>query len=108
MFEFLRDRGVSDEALARVHAPAGLDLGSVEHDEIAVSILAQLVSVKALGGMKQGVEVAAPTQAIDPVCGMSVDVATARFQTDYEGQTYYFCAAGCLRSFEKAPTEFMT
>ncbi len=43
MLGYLRDRGVPEEALARVHAPAGLDLGRVSHEEIAVAILAELV-----------------------------------------------------------------
>ena len=43
---YLRDRGVSDEALARVHAPAGLDLGHVSTDEIAVAILAEIVQLR--------------------------------------------------------------
>jgi xanthine dehydrogenase accessory factor len=46
---YLRDRGVADEALARVHAPAGLDLGHVSTDEIAVAILAEIVQLRAAG-----------------------------------------------------------
>lgn len=47
------------------------------------------------------------TTAIDPVCGMSVDTQTARFAADYEGQTYYFCSPGCMRSFEKDPSQYL-
>ena len=46
---YLRDRGVADEALARVHAPAGLDLGHVPTEEIAVAILAEIVQLRAAG-----------------------------------------------------------
>ena len=46
--------------------------------------------------------------AIDPVCQMEVDEATARFQTEYDGKTYYFCAPGCKRAFEKDPEKFLT
>ena len=45
--------------------------------------------------------------AIDPVCGMEVDPATAEWKTDYKGQTYYFCAPGCQRSFEKEPEKYL-
>ena len=46
-------------------------------------------------------------EEIDPVCGMTVDVATARLRhARYEGRTYYFCSAGCLERFEAAPAEF--
>src|SRR6266566_7057019 len=46
---YLRDRGASDDDLARVRAPAGLDLGRVEPREIAVAILAELVQLRAVG-----------------------------------------------------------
>jgi xanthine dehydrogenase accessory factor len=40
----LRERGLGEQALARVHSPAGLDLGSSNQEEIAVAILAQLIA----------------------------------------------------------------
>lgn len=105
--EWLRSRGTSDAALARLRAPAGLDLGRVDHDEIAVAILAELVTLRATGGFKEVVEVSQPETAIDPVCEMTVDVATAKFVTEHEGTTYYFCAAGCQRAFEANPENFL-
>lgn len=45
--------------------------------------------------------------AIDPVCGMEVETTTAEWKTEYQGQTYYFCAPGCKRSFEKEPEKFL-
>lgn len=44
--------------------------------------------------------------ATDPVCGMTVDPATAAHQTTYEGQVYYFCSAGCLDRFTGDPARF--
>jgi xanthine dehydrogenase accessory factor len=40
----MRDAGIGEESLARVHSPAGLDLGASTQEEIAVAILAQLVA----------------------------------------------------------------
>ena len=45
---------------------------------------------------------------IDPVCGMTVDTATAAGKFDYEGETYYFCHSNCLRKFSAAPQEYLT
>jgi P-type Cu+ transporter len=45
---------------------------------------------------------------IDPVCGMTVDTATAAGKFDYEGETYYFCHPNCLRKFSAAPQEYLT
>lgn len=108
VIEHLRGGGLRDEDLARVHAPAGLDLGSVPHPEIAVSVLAELVALKAKGGLGTGVAVASPVEAIDPVCHMTVAVETARYITEYGGTTYYFCAPGCLKAFESDPGAFST
>ncbi|HEU5342978.1 MAG TPA: YHS domain-containing protein [Ktedonobacterales bacterium] len=44
--------------------------------------------------------------AIDPVCGMEVDTATAAGSSEYQGQTYYFCSAGCKRRFDGDPASF--
>jgi xanthine dehydrogenase accessory factor len=108
---YLRDRGVPDSALARVHAPAGLDLGHLPNQEIAVAILAELVQRRAAGELGGGGPAAAAEvrhEAVDPVCGMTVDVATARYRTVHAGQTYYFCSAGCLERFTASPAEFAT
>jgi YHS domain-containing protein len=56
---------------------------------------------------------AAPVQAksaqgaTDPVCGMSVDPATAKHTAEYEGTTYAFCAPGCKKAFQRDPASFL-
>jgi len=45
--------------------------------------------------------------AIDPVCGMEVDERKAVHLSEYHGQTYYFCAPGCKRSFDKDPERYL-
>ena len=105
---YLRERGVDDGLVARVHAPAGLDLGRVDSDEIAVAIMAELVQLRAAGALEAPGHraAAAPHEAIDPVCGMTVDVATARYRATHDGRTVYFCSAGCLATYEEDPARF--
>ena len=106
---YLRDRGVADERLARVHAPAGLDLGHIGSDEIALAILAEIVGLRAAGELDAPAvvaEAAVRHEEIDPVCGMTVDVADARYRTTHEGRTVYFCSAACLEAFEADPARF--
>ena len=38
---------------------------------------------------------------------MTVDTATAQHKTDFEGTTYYFCAPGCKKSFERDPNKYL-
>jgi YHS domain-containing protein len=45
--------------------------------------------------------------AKDPVCGMDVDVATAKHTSEYKGQTYYFCAPGCKKAFDTEPETYL-
>jgi Cu+-exporting ATPase len=50
---------------------------------------------------------AAKVKAVDPVCGMQVDTASAAGHTEYAGETYYFCSTGCKRKFDAAPEQFI-
>lgn len=106
---YLGDRGVDQKRLDRLRAPAGLDLGSVSTEEIAVAILAELVRLRAEEGLGT-VSSPAPSpethEAVDPICGMTVQVSSARYRSVFDGRTYYFCSAGCLASFEADPASF--
>jgi xanthine dehydrogenase accessory factor len=103
----LRRKGVTEEALARIHAPAGIDLGHVTHDEIAVAILAELVQFRAAGRLDAPQAIAGPprSEAIDPICGMTVQIEGARHRLERGGETFYFCCAGCLTTFEASQEE---
>jgi YHS domain-containing protein len=43
----------------------------------------------------------------DPVCGMMVDEKTAAGTSEYNGQTYYFCAPGCKTKFDQNPQRYV-
>jgi xanthine dehydrogenase accessory factor len=115
LFDYLRASGVPDEQLTRVKAPAGLDLGGMSPGEIALSVLAEIVqrrchpersegSAFATGDKKQIPLRFAPREdsAVDPVCGMSIDKATAMHTLEIAGETYYFCCPHCKARFAKA------
>ena len=112
---YLADRGVPAEQLDHVRVPAGLDLGSTTHSEIAVAILAELVQLRASGAIAASPRVAAPgraaapappREAIDPVCGMTVLINKDALTLEHDGTTYYFCCAGCRRAFENDPAAY--
>ena len=93
----LRSEGFAEEVLGRLKAPAGLDIGAATGPEIALSILAEIVQRRR---SRQAVApVATREVAIDPICGMQLDVKSARWTADKDGQTYYFCAPGCRKTF---------
>lgn len=110
---------VDDDQRARVHSPAGLLLGGRTPAEIALSILAELVSLRSLGRAAElsTVETATavpvpadpvPASAVDPVCGMSVAAVESTLHAEYDGATYYFCSAGCRRTFLANPERYAT
>lgn len=45
--------------------------------------------------------------AKDPVCGMEVDLQTARHTSEYQGQTSDFCAPGCQRAFAADSQQYL-
>lgn len=50
---------------------------------------------------------AASGPARDPVCGMTVDPATAKYHTQFQGQDVYFCSEGCLKRFQENPAHYL-
>jgi xanthine dehydrogenase accessory factor len=98
---YLRQRGVPEEDLARVHAPAGLDLGRIPPEEIAVAIAGEIVRLRAEGALRPAAPApAAPALAVDPVCGMTVQIEGARHVLERDGEVFHFCCPGCLATFE--------
>lgn len=43
----------------------------------------------------------------DPVCNMNVEIESAKFTSELNGKTYYFCAAGCKEEFDRNPENFI-
>jgi len=53
VFDTLRREGISEERLSRVSAPIGVPIGSHTPEEIAVSIVAQVIAVRSGAGPRQ-------------------------------------------------------
>jgi xanthine dehydrogenase accessory factor len=131
VLESLRAAGVAEHEIARIKVPAGLDIQARQGDEIALSIMAEIVqrrrNLEALAwesagepapdltrspshppAAREAIPDAAPEPglAIDPVCGMTVRIATARHTLALNGATHYFCGAGCKARFAADPSAY--
>ena len=99
-------RGITADQLAAIHNPAGLDLNARTPEEVAVSVLAEIVAARNNARL---VRTIAPQiadvpidDAIDPICGMTVRIAGAP-QVTCNGRSWYFCCAGCKQKFLASP-----
>jgi xanthine dehydrogenase accessory factor len=165
--DYLLEQGLSETDLLPLKAPAGLDIQARRGDEIALSIMAEIVQrrrnaeeinlalfrgnsgelVGTQGNSQASEQLAVSSQqspvsspqslspsvsqspfptislgqisvgpvvlpvrgavAIDPICHMEVEMATAKYTHEYNGTMYYFCCAGCQRSFAKEPEKYL-
>ncbi|CAN5535202.1 hypothetical protein BH20CHL7_BH20CHL7_19340 [soil metagenome] len=104
---------------------AGIDLGAETVEEIALSVLAELVQVRRgradfvaspgpatiAGGIPASIDLAPVVDDIvllDPVCGMTVEGSHARHLAEHDGTVYAFCSIGCRTRFIKEPVTYLT
>jgi len=110
MREILLAGGVKLAALDAICNPAGMNIGATTPEEIALSILAEIVELRREDPAAQGASEPAPVgdaaEAIDPVCGMTVAIAGARHTAEHGGRTWYFCCGGCRERFLAAPEQY--
>jgi xanthine dehydrogenase accessory factor len=97
---------LSDELTARVHSPAGLDIGARTAGEIALSVLAELVASRRAAAPMARPAAPEPATAVDPVCGMSVAMVPASLSAEHDGATVWFCGEGCRRTFLADPARY--
>ena len=106
----LLKKGTNKNDLEKIKYPAGLDIGALTPQEIATSIMAEIIQVSRpdleeetivdFMKVKEG-------QEKDPICGMGVDTKNAEHLTEYNGEKYYFCCSGCLEKFESEPAVYV-
>jgi len=105
VFAYLSSHGVSPDRLRRIKVPAGLDIGARTPEEIALSIMAEIVQIRRTRPASP-VDAPPPPQAdeaTDPICGMRVRVAAAAYTSEYAGERFYFCCAHCKETFDRDP-----
>ena len=123
---YLLTEGFTDGDLLPLKMPAGLDIQARRGDEIALSIMAEIVQCRHNAEELDRALFQADTEAvadgpscgcsspavddgaavIDPVCQMTVLTATAQYVSEIDGHTYYFCCSGCKLKFDADPVVY--
>lgn len=103
----LAEGGVDPVDLERVTTPAGLDLGATTPEEIALSILAEIVQTRQRDASAESARNEESSTTQDPVCGMTVERGSASHYAEFDGHMYFFCCAGCKTKFEMSPNQFV-
>ena len=99
LFEYARSKGATDEDIAVITCPAGVELGSETLPEIALSVAAEIVRVRRSTVSEEAAET--PRVATDPICGMSVDIGNAKYTSVVNNETIYFCCLRCKETFDQ-------
>ncbi|HYL98881.1 MAG TPA: XdhC family protein [Blastocatellia bacterium] len=120
IFEYLESGGASRDRLAQVKVPAGININATVPEEIAVSILAEIVETRTTkatlaaeprrtraGESERTIPNLMPEAARDPVCGMTVDPRSARDRSEYGSRTILFCCERCKHEFDKDPERYV-
>jgi xanthine dehydrogenase accessory factor len=126
--EYLIGQGLTEAELLPLKSPAGLDIHSRRGDEIALSIMAEIVQrrrdpkwMDATTSSEKtqiaeqdedwsGLAISSQSQeamALDPICGMQVDISSAKYIYEHAGTIYYFCSAGCQKKFAENPEQYL-
>lgn len=128
--EAMLERGIAPQRLAALHAPAGPHIHARTPQEIALGAVAGLVTLRRVlereaaeasdshAADGDALPVVPPCESmatveppaarhIDPVCGMAVDIASAKHVVEFGAQRFYFCCAGCKREFERMPDKYL-
>ena len=118
VFEYLHQQGMDQKKLDIVYSPAGVDIAAKRPEEVAISIMAEIIQVHnnkpqlAESFINRGPDQTygqdrKPSFYINPVCGVPVDRHSPKHIIEYQGEKVYFCCDGCKVKFEAEPARYM-
>ncbi len=114
--KYLQDSGMEENKINSITSPAGIDINAKQPEEVAISILAQMIQVqngsdfsntfKYFDKVKEDGS-KAPDYYINPVCGVPVDKNNPKHVVAYKNEKIYFCCDGCKVKFDAEPEKYM-
>jgi xanthine dehydrogenase accessory factor len=114
--EYLQNSGVEQQKIDSIVSPAGIDINAKKPEEVAVSIMAQIIEITNSKAAPLAFEKfeetkadgqRAPVYYINPVCGVPVDMNNPKHVVEYKNEKVYFCCDGCKVKFDAEPDKYM-
>lgn len=115
VFLYLKRSGVEHKDLVKIKTPAGIDINAKTPEEVAISILAEIIKEKRSEdttsknqhALEKAFEEKQDELYINPVCKIPIQKSTAKHVIEHNGEKVYFCCDGCKVSFEKEPEAYL-
>jgi xanthine dehydrogenase accessory factor len=116
MVKYLADAGFDKALIDGIRSPAGIDIKARSPEEVAISILAEIIMVQNSPGAISSFEkldiltdgtATPPKYYVNPVCGVPVDMNNPKHILEYNGDKIYFCCDGCKVTFEADPEKYV-
>jgi xanthine dehydrogenase accessory factor len=115
VFEYLLQSGLDKNKVESIHSPAGIDINAKTPEQVAISILAEIIQVQTSSISTSGFtrydetreEAGKAKFYINPVCGVPIDIKNPKHVINYKGEPVYFCCDGCKIKFEAEPEKYM-
>ncbi len=115
VMDYLYQSGQDKKKLESIHSPAGMDINAKTPEQVAISILAEIIQIQTSSSSANGFteydgnreEAGKQKFYINPVCGVPIDIQNPKHIIDYKGELVYFCCDGCKIKFEADPKKYM-
>jgi len=115
VFEYLIQNGVDQKLLENVKCPAGIDINAKRPEDVAISILAEIIRVQSQSPVATEISPLEELKSegmqakfyINPVCGIPIDMNNPKHIVEYKGEKVYFCCDGCKIKFDAEPEKYM-
>jgi xanthine dehydrogenase accessory factor len=115
IFETLAETGLDEIKINAIHSPAGININAKKPEEVAISILAEIIQIQNNLNSTGFTEFASlepdsvkPRFYTNPVCGVPIDMNNPKHIILYKGEKVYFCCDGCKIKFEADPEKYLT
>jgi xanthine dehydrogenase accessory factor len=114
--DYLESSGFDKKKIDSITSPAGIDINAKQPEEVAISILAQIIHLQNSASAPAIFEKfettkedggKAPVYYINPVCGVPVDMNNPKHVVEYKNEKIYFCCDGCKMKFDAEPEKYM-